>query len=120
MDSSVEPASAPLPDTALDQLFRNARTHNEFKLEPISDEDLRAIYDLVKWGPTTANSQPLRIVFLKSKAAKERLRPALSASETRRSSSWFITWRAMARSASFWVGDSSRGRLSSTHTAPSA
>jgi 3-hydroxypropanoate dehydrogenase len=78
MDSAGEPASAPLPDTVLDQLFRNARTHNEFKPDVIPDADLRAIYDLMKWGPTTANSQPLRILFLKSKAAKERLRPALS------------------------------------------
>jgi 3-hydroxypropanoate dehydrogenase len=70
--------TAPLPDAALDQLFRNARTHNGFKPDPIPDTDLRAIYELVKWGPTTANSQPLRVVFIKSKAAKERLRPALS------------------------------------------
>jgi 3-hydroxypropanoate dehydrogenase len=79
MDSAGEPASAPLPDAVLDQLFRNARTHNGFAPDPIPDGDLRAIYDLVKWGPTTANSQPLRILFIKSQAAKERLRPALSA-----------------------------------------
>src|SRR4051794_33432909 len=79
MDSAGEPASAPLPDAVLDQLFRKARTHNGFQPNAIPDDDLRAIYELVKWGPTTANAQPLRVLFLKSKAAKERLRPALSA-----------------------------------------
>ena len=64
--------------SALDQLFRLARTHNGFLDQPVSDAQLRAIYDLLKWGPTTANSQPGRFVFLRSRAAKERLRPALS------------------------------------------
>jgi 3-hydroxypropanoate dehydrogenase len=63
---------------ALDQIFRLARTHNGFLDQPVSDAQLRAIYDLLKWGPTTANSQPGRFVFLRSRAAKERLRPALS------------------------------------------
>ncbi len=62
----------------MDQLFREARTHDEFS-GPVTDAQLRAIYDLMKFGPTTANSQPLRIVFVRSSAAKEKLAPALSA-----------------------------------------
>ena len=66
-----------LADAALDQLFRDAHTHNQFA-GPITDDDLRSIYDLMKWGPTTANSQPARFIFVRSPAANERLRPALS------------------------------------------
>ena len=67
-----------LSDNALDQLFLKAHTHNRFA-GPVTDDDLRAIYDLMKWGPTTANSTPARFVFVRSPEAKERLRPALSA-----------------------------------------
>ena len=66
-----------LADTALDQLFRHARTHNSFA-GPVTDADLREIYELAKWGPTSANSTPARFVFVRSPEAKERLRPALS------------------------------------------
>ena len=65
-------------EAALDQLFRKARSHMVLN-PPVSDDDLHAIYDLTKWGPTTANSQPQRIVFLRSEEAKQRLLPALSA-----------------------------------------
>jgi len=65
-----------LPAAALDQLFFAARTHNGFS-GPVSDEDLRQIFDLMKWGPTSANSCPARFVFIRSKEAKERLRPCL-------------------------------------------
>lgn len=65
-------------DEALDVLFRKARSYNAFLPGEISDEKLHALYDIVKWGPTTANSQPQRILFLRSQDAKERLRPALS------------------------------------------
>jgi 3-hydroxypropanoate dehydrogenase len=68
----------PLPDTALDQLFRSARTHNKWKPNPVSDTTLRALADLLKMGPTSANSSPTRIVFVKSSEAKERLKPHLS------------------------------------------
>jgi 3-hydroxypropanoate dehydrogenase len=67
-----------LPDAALDQLFRSARTANGWRDVPVSDDTLVALYDLVKWGPTSANIQPLRVKFLTSAAAKERLRPHLS------------------------------------------
>ena len=56
-----------------DQLFDQARTHNGFTAEPVSDEQLRRLYDLMKWAPTSANSSPARIVFVRSVAAKERL-----------------------------------------------
>jgi 3-hydroxypropanoate dehydrogenase len=63
---------------ALDVLFRAARTQNGFVDRPLSNEQLRQVYDLAKWGPTTQNSQPMRIVFVRSKEAKEKLAPALS------------------------------------------
>lgn len=69
--------SAALPDAALDQLFRTARTYNAFGGE-VSDQTLHRLYDLVKFGPTEANTTPARFVFVKSKAAKEKLGPALS------------------------------------------
>lgn len=68
---------AQLDDAALDLIFREARTHNAFSGE-VTEADVRAIYELVKMGPTTANSQPARFVFLRTRAARERLRPALS------------------------------------------
>lgn len=67
-----------LDDHALDLLFRNARTHNGFLDKPVSDEQLRQIYELMKWGPTTQNSQPMRVVFVRSAQAKEMLAAALS------------------------------------------
>ncbi len=69
--------SQPLPDAALDQLFRAARTHNAFSGE-IDDATLRRLYDLLKLGPTEANSCPARFVFVRSAEAKARLAPALS------------------------------------------
>lgn len=66
-----------LPDAALDQLFRTARTHNELRGE-VDDDTLRRLYDLLKWGPTSANQTPARFVFVKSKQAKDKLAPALS------------------------------------------
>ena len=67
-----------LNDNALDQLFRTARTQNTYQDRPIEDAQLRALYDLLKWGPTSANMSPARFVFVKSPEAKEKLRPALS------------------------------------------
>ncbi|MDR2239662.1 MAG: malonic semialdehyde reductase [Zoogloeaceae bacterium] len=66
-----------LADAALDQIFRNARSQNGFLDEPVSDDTLRALHDLMKWGPTAANACPLRIVFIRSAEAKEKLKPAL-------------------------------------------
>ena len=67
-----------LNDEALDWLFRTARTHNAWLDRPVGDDTLRELYDLVKWGPTAANTGPARFVFLRSREAKERLRPALA------------------------------------------
>src|SRR5689334_24298184 len=66
-----------LDDRSLDAIFREARTHNGFT-GSFSDAQLRALYELLKWGPTTMNTQPARFVFVRSKEAKEKLRPALS------------------------------------------
>lgn len=68
----------PLNDEALRVLFRQARTHIVWLDKPVGDDILRNIYDLMKWGPTSGNSTPARIVFLRTHEAKERLRPALS------------------------------------------
>ena len=67
-----------LPDDALNQIFREARTHGAWLDKPVSDETLRQLYDLMKWGPTSANGSPGRLVFLRTPEAKERLRPALA------------------------------------------
>ena len=66
-----------LSDDGLDLIFRNARTHTHWAGEELSDVILEAAYDLAKLGPTSANCSPMRIVFVRSKKAKERLRPAL-------------------------------------------
>ena len=68
--------SKPLPDASLDQIFRTARTHNELGGD-VSDDTLRQLYDLAKWGPTSANMTPARLVFVKSAEAKAKLEPAL-------------------------------------------
>jgi 3-hydroxypropanoate dehydrogenase len=67
-----------LDDAALDQLFRAARTHNAWRDRPVSEETLRQLYDVTKWGPTSANTGPARFVFLRSKEAKARLLPTLA------------------------------------------
>jgi 3-hydroxypropanoate dehydrogenase len=68
-----------LDDTALDTLFRTARTKWEWTDQPVTDDDLRALYDLVKLGPTSANCSPARFVFVRTPEGKEKLKPALSA-----------------------------------------
>lgn len=68
-----------LTDDGHDLLFRKARTHSAWLDKPVDDAVLRQIYDLAKMGPTSANMCPMRIVFVKSKAAKERLKPMLDA-----------------------------------------
>jgi len=67
-----------LNDAALDQLFRTARTQNAFLDKPVEDSQLKALYELLKWGPTAANGSPARFVFVKSPEAKAKLAPALS------------------------------------------
>ena len=65
-------------NVSTEQLFTDARTHNGFTAEPVSPAQLRQLYDLMKWGPTSANSSPARIVFVASPAAKERLLACMS------------------------------------------
>jgi 3-hydroxypropanoate dehydrogenase len=67
-----------IPDEALDVLFRTARTHTFWLDKPVAGDLLRQIYDLMKWGPTSANCTPARILFLQTPEAKKRLLPALS------------------------------------------
>ncbi|ENA0611649.1 malonic semialdehyde reductase [Enterobacter bugandensis] len=71
MSEAITPA-------ALETLFTGARTHSGWLDMPVSDQTLREIYDLMKWGPTSANCSPARIVFVRSAEGKEKLRPALS------------------------------------------
>ncbi|HUV99701.1 MAG TPA: malonic semialdehyde reductase [Gallionella sp.] len=67
-----------LDDRSLNLIFRDARTHNGWLDKPVSDTLIHQIYDLMKWAPTSANSSPARIVFVRSAAAKERLLPAMA------------------------------------------
>jgi 3-hydroxypropanoate dehydrogenase len=71
-----------LDDKALDAIFRNARTHNGWLDKPVPDEVLRRLYEIMKWGPTSANTQPCRLVFVRTREGKEKLRPALSEGNT--------------------------------------
>ena len=67
-----------LDDAALDLLFRHARTQNKWTDAPVSDETLRSLYDVLKWGPTSANSSPARFAFVTSDEGKAKLKQALS------------------------------------------
>lgn len=68
-----------LDQSALDQLFDAARTHNAWQNRPVPDELLNRVYNSMRMGPTSGNCSPARIVFVKSKEAKEKLKPAMSA-----------------------------------------
>jgi 3-hydroxypropanoate dehydrogenase len=68
----------PIDEAALSQIFTEARTHNGFLDKPVPDDLLRRALDIAKIGPTSVNQSPMRVVFVKSKEAKERLRPSLS------------------------------------------
>ncbi|HEV2947956.1 MAG TPA: malonic semialdehyde reductase [Gemmataceae bacterium] len=72
-----EPTKKPLNDEALDLIFRKARTHSAWQPRPVDDGLLQQVYDLAKMGPTSANMCPMRIIFVKSAEAKEKLKPAL-------------------------------------------
>jgi len=62
-----------LPQPSLDQLFFQARTYGSWLPKPVSDDTLRELHDMLRWAPTSANSCPMRVVFVKSAAAKEKL-----------------------------------------------
>jgi 3-hydroxypropanoate dehydrogenase len=68
-----------LSDASLDLIFRAARTYRAWRDVPVTDEILRALYELLRLGPTSSNCCPARFVFVRGPAAKERLRPALDA-----------------------------------------
>src|SRR5215469_1346134 len=67
-----------LDAAGLDLLFREARTHSKFTDEPVTDDELRALYDILKMGPTSANCSPARFLFLRTHEARQKLAPALS------------------------------------------
>ncbi|MFD9961942.1 malonic semialdehyde reductase [Amycolatopsis sp. NPDC058986] len=67
-----------LPADVQDLLFRQARTANSFSDEQVTDEQLRAIYELIKWAPTSMNTQPLRALVIRTDEAKQRLLPLMS------------------------------------------
>jgi len=71
--------SSSLSNEGQDLLYRDARSHSNWLDKPVDDALLRQVYDLMKWGPTSANMCPLRVIFAKSREAKERLKPALHA-----------------------------------------
>jgi 3-hydroxypropanoate dehydrogenase len=71
--------SQPIAGDCLETIFLTARTHSAWLPRPVDDDLLRRVYDVAKFGPTSANTTPARFVFVKSPAAKERLRPALAA-----------------------------------------
>jgi 3-hydroxypropanoate dehydrogenase len=76
--TTIEVSPLALAPEAQDLLFRSARTANTFTDEPVSDAQLRAIYELLKWAPTSANTQPLRVLALRSHESKARLLPLMA------------------------------------------
>jgi 3-hydroxypropanoate dehydrogenase len=82
-------------------LFTNARTHGAWQDRPVPDELLHELWELVRWGPTGGNSGPLRVVFVKSAAAKEKLRPALAPMNVEKSMTAPVT-AIIAHDVRFW------------------
>jgi 3-hydroxypropanoate dehydrogenase len=75
---AISAAPARLQKASLEQLFLEARTHNRWLDQPVDDRVLRELYELARMAPTSANSQPMRVVFVKSRQGKDRLKPALA------------------------------------------
>src|SRR5262245_34293131 len=80
-----------LAEEALEQILIKARTHSVWLPEPVSDELLIEIYELMKWGPTSANSSPARIAFVRSKEAKEKLLPCMAEGNVEKTKSAPVT-----------------------------
>lgn len=78
MTSQLSQSELVLSGHAQDLLFREARTANTFSAEPVSEEQIQAVYDLVKWGPTSMNIQPLRALVVRSDEGKQRLLPHMA------------------------------------------
>ena len=87
----VTMAHETIDDRALDQLFREARTHNKWQDRPVPEAKLRELYDLLKMGPTSANASPGRFVFVRSPEGKAKLKPALSAGNLEKTMSAPVT-----------------------------
>jgi 3-hydroxypropanoate dehydrogenase len=87
----VNMAHETIDDRALDQLFREARTHNKWQDRPVPEAKLRELYDLLKMGPTSANASPGRFVFVRSPEGKAKLKPALSAGNLEKTMSAPVT-----------------------------
>lgn len=80
-----------ISEQVLDQLFRQARSQNGWLDKPVDDPTLKELYDLMRWGPTSANGCPARIVFLRSAQSRQRLLPALSAGNVEKTLSAPVT-----------------------------
>jgi 3-hydroxypropanoate dehydrogenase len=80
-----------LDDKSLDTILRNARTQNGWLPKPVTDDQIRAIFEVLKWGPTSANCSPARFVFVRTREGKEKLRPALSSGNTEKTMSAPVT-----------------------------
>lgn len=80
-----------LDNKALAALFTEARTHNGWTDQPVSDEELAKLYELTKMGPTSANCSPARFVFVRSAEGKEKLRPSLSSGNLEKTMSAPVT-----------------------------
>jgi nitroreductase len=80
-----------LDDAALDLLFRQARTHRSWTDRPVPDAILQAIYELARMAPTSSNSSPMRVAFVKSRAAKDRLLPCLDEGNKRQTDTAPVT-----------------------------
>lgn len=80
-----------LNDEGLNLIFRDARTHFAWQKREVDDALLHAVYDLAKMGPTSANMSPMRVVFVKSTQAKERLKPAVDAGNLEKTMSAPVT-----------------------------
>jgi 3-hydroxypropanoate dehydrogenase len=78
MTSTIVNDALYVPEDVQNLLFREARTANSFSDEPVTDEQLQAIYDLIKWAPTSMNSQPLRGLVIRSAEARQRLLPHMA------------------------------------------
>jgi len=77
MTNTAESETSVLDARAMDLLFREARTANAFTDDPVTDDDIQALYELIKWGPTAFNQQPLRGVVVRSEEARARLVPLM-------------------------------------------
>jgi len=77
MTTTLHQNRTPLSEEVFSQLFTEARSHHHWTDKPVSDDELKKLYEIIKFGPTSGNLQPARIVFVRSEEGKEKLYPAL-------------------------------------------